>query len=230
MPLAQQQLEALRAARAKAIDRLTDHFERDDLDVAEYETRLGRAHRAETVEEVDRLFADLPATEPTAAAVEAQVALTPRAPAALAPARQTGVAVAVMSGARRHGDWTPPRRLWAVAFMGGVELDFREARLPPGVTDVDVVAVMGGVEIIVPPQLAVDVRGFGFMGGFEEVERAPAIADPDVPVLRVRGFALMGGVEVHTRLPGESAHEARRRVRQEARAAHREERDRARGR
>jgi hypothetical protein len=99
--------------------------------------------------------------------------------------------------------------------MGGAVLDFREARLPPGTTEVTVFALMGGAQIIVPPGLAVEMDGSAFMGGFEHMERAPAEADPERPVLRVSGFVLMGGVAVETRLPGEGERDARRRRRRE---------------
>ena len=80
---------------------------------------------------------------------------------------------------------------------------------------------MGGVEIVVPPGLAVQTHGTAIMGGFQEVNRAPVHPDPDAPLLRVHGFAMMGGVDIKMRLPGESDREARRRHRHELRAERR---------
>ena len=74
-------------------------------------------------------------------------------------------------------------------------------------------ALCGGVQIVVPPGLAVEVHGTAIMGGFQNVNRAPAHPDPDAPLLRVRGLAVMGGVEITMRLPGESEHQAHRRRR-----------------
>jgi hypothetical protein len=102
--------------------------------------------------------------------------------------------------------------------MGGIVLDFREARLLPGVTDVHVVAVLGGAQVIVPPGLAVEVSGTAVLGGFGHVERVPVQVDPDQPVLRVRGLAVLGGVAVETRLPGETETDAHRRRRGDRRA------------
>ena len=56
--------------------------------------------------------------------------------------------------------------------------------------------MFGGVQIIVPPGLAVEVHGTAIMGGFQNVNRAPAHPDPDAPLLRVHGLAFMGGVDV----------------------------------
>jgi hypothetical protein len=68
---------------------------------------------------------------------------------------------------------------------------------------VEISAVFGGVQIIVPPTLAVESHGVAIFGGFEGLSRAPANPDPSSPLLRVRGRVVFGGVQVETRLPGE---------------------------
>jgi hypothetical protein len=117
----------------------------------------------------------------------------------------------------------------AFAFCGGVELDFREAVMPPGLTEVKVFAMWGGVEIIVPPGMNVVCDGIGIMGGFEHAPETNATPDPIAPTLRVSGVALMGGVEVTVRHVGESGRDARRRRRQERRERAREVRRELRG-
>jgi hypothetical protein len=82
---------------------------------------------------------------------------------------------------------------------------------------VHVFAMMGGVHIIVPPTLAIDVGGVGIAGGFDHLARRADYADPEQPLLVVRGLALMGGVSVETRLVGENGREAKRRQRSERR-------------
>ena len=80
------------------------------------------------------------------------------------------------------------------------------------------IAVMGGVDIIVPPGVGVDVEGFALMGGVDQVHETTAVEDPDAPRIRIQGFALMGGVDVSVRQPGESKREAARRRKAERRA------------
>jgi hypothetical protein len=206
-------LLALRDAREKTIALLTDHFAKDDLDMEEFERRLTVAHRAENIHDLDRLVADLPATPAPTTALARAPKPAPIVPAPSVVDRRT--MVAIMGGFQRNGTWTAPRHLRIFCFWGGAELDFRDARLPEGTTEVSVFAMMGGVQIIVPPGLAVEMDGTAIMGGFEHMERAPAEPDPDRPVLRVRGFVMMGGVSVQTRLPGESERDARRREKKE---------------
>lgn len=208
---------ALEQARERVIQELIEHYAQDALDDRGFEGRLDRAHVARSLQELDALVADLPAlrTAPAPAPL----------PAAAGEVRDTQTVVAIMGGAVRKGSWVPPRQLQVIAVMGGAELDFREARFGAGVVEVTVFALMGGVEITVPPGVRVEVEGVAIMGGFDEQGAAPPPADPNAPVLRVGGFALMGGVEIRTRLPGESKKAARRRARLESREAQRLERE-----
>ncbi len=101
--------------------------------------------------------------------------------------------VAILAGVSRKGSWQPSERLDVFAFLGGVELDFREAELVYDVIEVKVGALLGGVEIKVPPDINVEVDGTAFLGGFEQAE---VTLDPDAPVLRIKGWAFLGGVDV----------------------------------
>lgn len=202
-------------SRERTVRALCAHFAADALGTEEFERRLELAYKATSPAELAVLTADLPAL------AEGAAAPAPRVRTAAADAldvRERQAVVAVMGGVRRRGHWTPARQILATAVMGGVELDFREARFGPGITEVVVFALMGGVEIIVPPDLPVESGGIGLMGGFDSAGQGPTPTDPDAPRLRIQGVAIMGGVEVHARLPGETGRDARRRVREERRA------------
>lgn len=109
-------------------------------------------------------------------------------------------AVAVMSGFQRKGRWTVPARFDAVAFWGAGELDLREADFAQREVVINCVAIMGGIEITVPPGVEVDVRGFGFMGAFDQRD-SPGPSRPGAPRVVVTGFAFWGGVDVKVKEP-----------------------------
>ena len=201
----------LRDARERTVEALCAQFARDALDTAEFERRIDLAYRAATPLQLAELTSDLPVLATASAPAvrpDPQPARVPRVPASQRQASQ--FVVAIMAGSERKGSWVPARNIYSIAFMGGVGLDFREARFGPGVTEVTIVAVMGGVEIIVPPGLHVEADGFAIMGAFEHRSDASP-PDADSPVLRINGMALMGGLEISTRLPGETASQARKR-------------------
>ena len=213
-------LAALRRRRQQVIDRLTEDFARDLLDVDEFDDRVDRAHQATTIAALDTLVTDLVALEKTAPPITDSQAMQihPHREIAAYERPERRWAVAIMGGVERKGSWRVPHRLKVVCVMGGAELDFRDVALPPGETEVSVVCVMGGAEIIVPPDLAVECDGVAVLGGFEHSDRAPPRPDPDMPLLRIKGVAFMGGFSISTRLPGESARQARKREKRERRA------------
>jgi hypothetical protein len=214
-------LVPLRRQRDLVIERLSEHFSRDHLDVEEFERRVDSAHTATSLEALTALTADLEPLDAAAErhAVETALAHRQESEAALAarPARRS--VVAVLSGAERRGQWRLPERLRVYAVFGGVELDFRDVAFPPGVSEVSVFCLAGGCEIIVPPHVHVESDGIGVLGGFETFDRIPPKVDPDEPVLRISGVAVMGGFSIETRLPGESRRDARKRRKRELKAA-----------
>ncbi len=209
-------LVAVRDRRDEVIEILSDAFAGGVLDLDVFEDRVSLAHRADSVAALDRLVEDL-APIAAAAADAPGAALAPGAASTAIelqrPDKQS--LVAVMGGVERKGSWRVPGRLQVFTLMGGADLDLREAQFPPGFTEIRVTSIMGGVDIIVPPGLAVEAHGWAIMGGFDGVDRAPARPDPERPLLRISGFAVMGGISVRTRLPGESGLQAWRRERRE---------------
>lgn len=198
---------ALRRRREETIRLLCDHFAADHLEAEELEQLIDAAHGATEITQLQALLQDLPElpATPPATVDSAHVA-------APGTAREHAAVLAVMGGSERKGAWTPAKNLYVIAVMGGVVLDFREARMDPGVTELFVLALMGGVEIIVPPGLHVDSTGIGIMGGFEHRGDSRFPIDTSAPVLRVTGAGVMGGVEIHERQRGESARDAKRRI------------------
>ena len=206
----------LEVARQRTVDTLMEHFANDVLEMSEFERRLDVANHSATEAELNKLLADLPATNLPA---HAPTVLPSRggAPVVVSADRvpERAYMVSLMGGNSRAGRWIPARNNFAVGVMGGFSLDFREAMLGPGVTDVHVFTLMGGAEIIVPPEMDVEVSGFAFMGGFDHNTDQPLHSSPDRPTLRIKGFAMMGGVGVEVRLPGETPREAKKRRRLE---------------
>jgi hypothetical protein len=186
----------LEQTRERTIAELCRGFALEHIDADQLQSRLDEAQRASTVDQLRALTADIPAAHVPEPIPVAGMQLAH--PSQVSP-QQT--IVAVMAGATRKGAWTPSRQLNVIAVMGGAELDFREARMPPGITELNVFAWMGGVEVVVPPGVRVEMNGIALMGGFEEHSRTLDPPPPDAPVLRVGGFALMGGVEVSVRHP-----------------------------
>ncbi len=175
-------------ARERAIDELTTRLAREELDDEDYARRMLAVKRASALPELDSLLAE-PARQPSVPASAPAVS----SEYGYADDPDSERIVAILAGVSRKGSWQPCERLDVFAFLGGVELDFREAELVYDVIEVKVGALLGGVEIKVPPDINVEVDGTAFLGGFEQAE---VTLDPDAPVLRIKGWAFLGGVDV----------------------------------
>ncbi len=184
------------AERNQTVDRLRTAFVEGRLNDEEFDERMRTALTARTHADLGRLLADLP--QAPGMATPATVAPSPLISRPVPGAPATHWAVAVMSGTERHGRWQVPPQVNAVAVMGGCELDFRAATFTSQITTMTVVAVMGGIEVTVPPGVRVEWHGFAFMGGVEDRVDETELP-PGAPVLHIRGFVLMGGVEIRTK-------------------------------
>jgi hypothetical protein len=173
------------ADRERLATQLRDHLAAGRLTLDELSERLDAVYRARTVGELEQLMRDLPAT-------------TAQAPASPPGRKPTRWSVAVMGSVERKRRWRVPEHSTAVAFMGAVELDLRQAELTSGEVEIVAIAIMGAVEIVVPPGVEVELSGLAIMGAREEnVSDAPVL--PGAPRIRIRAFALMGAVEVSSK-------------------------------
>jgi hypothetical protein len=182
--------------RDRVIRELGDHFAHDHLSLDEYEQRLELALRALQRSELQSLTRDLPAlVVPGAAPVhESRVGEGTVARVATKAAKSKTL-FALMSGIVRRGRWTVAPKIRAVAIMGGIEIDLREAEFTAPVTEIFVFALMGGAVVRVPPHVRLECDGIAIMGGFEDQLHQPSSNALDAPLVRVRGVAIMGGVE-----------------------------------
>ncbi|WAX79807.1 DUF1707 SHOCT-like domain-containing protein [Streptomyces sp. KMM 9044] len=217
-------LRASDADRERVAAVLQDAVAEGRLDLEEFEERLDATYRARTYRELEPITRDLPAPGVSAPVVDLTKSPEPGGDWA----SRVGVggdtpstwAVAVMSGFQRKGRWTAPRRFNCFAFWGGGEIDLREADFADREIVINAVAIMGGVDIIVPPGVEVVVRGVGIMGGFDHPEENVR-SDPGAPRVIVSGLAFWGGVGVRRKLPRaqkQRLREERRREKLERRA------------
>ncbi len=175
------------------------------IDLEELDERLEATFRARTYADLVPITADLP-VQPTHTPT-----VVPR-PVAAPPVSgpRYDSSVAIMSETTRVGPWQVRDGHSALALMGSVTLDLREASFESREVTLNANAIMGEVKVVVGPRAVVLVEGIGVMGEFKEQRaRVDPEAGPDSPVVRVKGLALMGSVTVQRKGP---SREQRRRL------------------
>ncbi|KOV59168.1 DUF1707 SHOCT-like domain-containing protein [Streptomyces sp. MMG1121] len=218
-------LRASDADRERVAEVLRDALAEGRLDMEEFEERLEAVYKARTYGELKPLTRDLPAAG--GAALPAPVSFT-KAPVEngswasriVGGEGSSAGGIAILSGFERKGRWTVPKRFNSFAFMGGGEIDLREANFADREVEINCVAIMGGVQVIVPPGVEVVVRGIGVMGGFEHPRDDDGPPEPGAPRVIIGGFAFWGGVGVErkvTRAEQKRLKEQRRQERLERR-------------
>ena len=191
VPADPRQLRAADADRDRTAEMLRRAASEGRITFDELDERVSRAYAAKTFADLEAVTSDLPGpgVKPPAPATARY-----QPPGVPAGTPAPSLSLAIMIGARRAWPWLVPPAYTAVAIMGGVELDLRDARFAAAEVTIRAFCLMGGVSITVPEDMAVDVSGIGIMGGFDH--RASGPGAPGAPHLRVVGFALMGGVDV----------------------------------
>ncbi len=102
--------------------------------------------------------------------------------------------IAMLSGVKRKITSKDFRGGELTAFMGGCEIDLREAEMKESEATLDVVAVWGGIEIRVPMGWSVSVKATPIMGGVEDGTYPSK--DGTTKRLVITGNIVMGGVEI----------------------------------
>lgn len=194
-------MRASDAERERIAELLREAVAEGRLDMDEFDQRLETAYKARTHGELEPLVQDLPVPGSAVAPVGSSAPAPLRGSAADWPARIGGNATskgafALWGGFHRKGRWTVGRLFTAFAMWGGGEIDLREAHFEDREIVIRCFTVMGGIHVTVPPELNVEVRGIGVMGGFGEGSSEEGEIAPGSPHVRITGFALMGGVGV----------------------------------
>ncbi len=199
--------------RARLRELLAEHYAHERILEDDYERRLERVESAGDELDLDAVVADLPLFDAEGRRVITPYpagAATPRgltaasvgaAPAPVAStAGQAPLALQSSFGSiQRRGEWDAPRQIVVDVSFGDAKLDFRQARMQPGVTEVIVNVSLGSVTITVPPQLPVSCAGEAVMGDFSRYDKSAEGHPEDAPRLRVSGKVFMGEVKLIAR-------------------------------
>lgn len=160
------------------------------LDLEELDERLEATYAAKTYSDLVPITFDLPG-QPTS-----NLAVPATASSQVVPGSAEERHVAILGGLERKGVWVVPQHMTVLCFMGGADLDLRQAQFAAKEVVITINAIMGGAEIKVNPQTRVIMEGTCILGGYSGPTGEDAELTPDSPIVRIRGFALMGGVGV----------------------------------
>ncbi|MDY7027932.1 MAG: LiaF-related protein [Spirochaetota bacterium] len=181
--------------REQVIEQLKGNYAHNNIVIEEFERRLEIATALEDRYELLKVVQDLPVVQSSGGDPDLEwsrqagnITLN------LGRVREEDSMVAIFSGVDRKGLWRPARSSKLLALFGGMDIDYSRAYMPPGETYVGAMCVFGGVDMIVPEGLNVEVHGVPLFGGIENKTTGEYI--PGAPTLHIRAFVLFGGLEI----------------------------------
>ncbi|WP_405677952.1 DUF1707 domain-containing protein [Streptomyces sp. NBC_01511] len=200
------EMRASDSERERVAEQLRDAVAEGRIDMEEFDTRLEAAFKARTHGELQPLIQDLPAAGTTtdlAPSTSGSSAVGDRWGSRIgrspAHSKTSKGGFAFWSGFSRKGTWTVGPSFTGAVFQGGGDIDLREAHFEQRDVVIRCFALMGGIDIVVPPDMDVTVRGFGVMGDFGEESDVTDVT-PGSPRVIITGFALMGAVGVQRKM------------------------------
>lgn len=81
------------------------------------------------------------------------------------------------------------------AVFGGAEIDLRDATFDPTGAQLEITTVFGGVEIRVPENVHVVIKGMPIFGGWEDLTRRKS-TEENLIMLKIHAVSVFGGVEI----------------------------------
>lgn len=102
--------------------------------------------------------------------------------------------VSVFSGSERKIVSQQFRGGEAVSVFGGTVIDLSRCELSPGTNKIEIVAVFGGVKLIVPPDWNIKTEMVNVLGGFSDKRRIDQVNTDKLLV--IEGVAIFGGGEL----------------------------------
>lgn len=105
---------------------------------------------------------------------------------------------AIMGGRKFESHAKDLKSAAAITSMGGIELDLRDATLDSDGAQLALKTTMGGIQVIVPEDWAVDVDQKSLAGGFDVKVTPPEDLPEDAPQLHVHAVTRIGGGLVTT--------------------------------
>lgn len=179
-------LPAIRASdgdRDAVVSRLHEAVGEGRLTLQEFGERLDLACAAPTRGELTRVTADLPAANPVSR-----------------PARHRRVMLGILFDSRRAGPQPLDDEITAIAFLGDVIIDLREAKVTSNEITIRAYALLNDIDVIVPEGVAVELSGVAIVGDNRNMAK-PAPPGTSRFTVKIHGHAVLGDVQVSHRNP-----------------------------
>jgi hypothetical protein len=221
--------ERVEVRKGQAIEALSDQYAKSAMPLEEYERMVEYINKVESDRElmiVERMIEETAryaeTDKPRGRTEESPGAYPREYPREHGRSYQELLSqFTILSSRESRGDLIAGEKTSLVTLLGSRIIRIEEGDLPPGPTVLDVVTILGSVEITVPPGVAVNMQAVAVLGDTHVGRTVNRSRLPGQPELVITGAALLGSIAVRLRKEGDRLKDLERRRRD-----HRQHRDR----
>ena len=105
-------------------------------------------------------------------------------------------AVSLFSGANIRSQSNNFQGGSVTAIFGGSEINLRDTIISDKGATLDLTAVFGGISIIAPENVRIEISGLPIFGGWEDTTRKLQDSNETLPVIKLNCLTICGGVEI----------------------------------
>lgn len=178
--------------REEAVDKLIVNYSHAIISAEAFERRLDEAMASNSHQQLLDLVSDLPMEADHRYDATKERSFSPKY--AAGDDTEDDKIVSILGNGVREGEWLVPKRIKVIDVLGSSKLDFTDAIFQHQHIEIEIMTVLGSVDIYVPESVNVTVKMFNIIGSAEN--SAPSMAGRQAPHITVTGFSLLGSLDV----------------------------------
>ncbi len=178
--------------REETVDKLIVNYSHAIISAEAFERRLDQAMATNLHEELIDLVKDLPIEVDSSYDAKKERSFTPNYDAN--KSSDEDKLISILGSNVRQGQWLVPKKITVIDVVGSAKIDFTDAVFQHQQVEINVINVLGSLDIFVPEDVNVTSKMFNIIGSAEN--RAPSMAGRQAPQITITGWSVLGSLEV----------------------------------
>ena len=178
--------------REETVDKLIVNYSHAIISAEAFERRLDQAMATNLHQELIDLVKDLPIEVDSSYDAKKERSFTPNYDAN--KSNDEDKLISILGSNVRQGQWVVPKKITVIDVVGSAKIDFTDAVFQHQQVEINVINVLGSLDIFVPEDVNVTSKMFNIIGSAEN--RAPSMAGRQAPQITITGWSVLGSLEV----------------------------------
>ncbi len=179
--------------RTEILEKLNDAFSNGYLEMEDYESRVELAHKAASIEELQKVVYDFPGSNMQSTQSQPPSTHSHRSPLNINIDMQDTV-FTVLGDNTFNGVDLPSDNLNIVNILGETKIDLTSENYTKNIFEINVFSMLGSLKIYAPDNLKVKSQALGVLGSINNSN--PPIDSRQEKILIIKGVCILGEIKV----------------------------------